>query len=85
MREWCSGSMIMVAIAAAAVISVSVVATSAQGPVGSATAPAPALKTPWGAPDLQGIWTDEFDTPPPAPGPVRGSGILHRGATGRIG
>jgi hypothetical protein len=53
----------MVAIAAAAGISVSIVATSAQGPVGSATAPAPALKTPWGEPDFQGIWTDEFDTP----------------------
>jgi hypothetical protein len=55
--------MIMVAIAAAAVISVSIVTTSAQGPVGSATALAPALKTPWGEPDLQGMWTDEFDTP----------------------
>jgi hypothetical protein len=22
-----------------------------------------ALKTPWGDPDLQGIWTDETDTP----------------------
>src|SRR5881409_3076150 len=22
-----------------------------------------ALRTPWGEPDLQGIWTDEFDTP----------------------
>ena len=63
MRERCSGSMIMVAIAAATGISVSIVATSAQGPVGSATAPAPALKTPWGEPNLQGIWTDEFDTP----------------------
>jgi hypothetical protein len=31
-----------------------------------AETPAPArlsLKTPWGEPDLQGIWTDEFDTP----------------------
>src|SRR5580704_18720709 len=63
MRERCSGSMIMVAIAAATGISVSIVATSAQGPVGSATGPAQALKTPWGEPDLQGIWTDEFDTP----------------------
>jgi hypothetical protein len=27
------------------------------------SAPAGALKTPWGEPDLQGIWTDEFDTP----------------------
>src|SRR5579871_6835851 len=28
-----------------------------------ASAQAPALKTPWGEPDLQGIWTDETDTP----------------------
>jgi hypothetical protein len=26
-------------------------------------AQAPSLKTPWGEPDLQGIWTDESDTP----------------------
>jgi hypothetical protein len=64
MRERFSGSMIMVAIAAAsAVISVTIDRTSAQAPAGSATAPAPALKTPWGEPDLQGIWTDETDTP----------------------
>jgi len=63
MRERSLGSIIMAAMAAATGISVSIVATSAQGPVGSATAPAPALKTPWGEPDLQGIWTDEFDTP----------------------
>jgi hypothetical protein len=25
--------------------------------------PTPALKTPWGEPDLQGIWTDQNDTP----------------------
>jgi hypothetical protein len=30
---------------------------------GAVSAPAGALKTPWGEPDLQGIWTDEFDTP----------------------
>ena len=23
----------------------------------------PGLKTPWGEPDLQGIWTDEYQTP----------------------
>ena len=63
MRERSLGSIIMAAMAAATGISVSIVATSAQGPVGSATAPAQALKTPWGEPDLQGIWTDEFDTP----------------------
>jgi hypothetical protein len=66
MREMFSGSMITVAIAGAAVgvISLSVVWTQAQGPAGSGTAPAgAALKTPWGEPDLQGIWTDETDTP----------------------
>jgi len=51
------GSMVTVAVAAAAfgaAISASVPATSAQ---------APAPKTAWGEPDLQGIWTDETDTP----------------------
>jgi hypothetical protein len=38
---------------------------SAQAPAASVTLPASgtALKTPWGEPDLQGIWTDESDTP----------------------
>ena len=65
MRERFLGSTIMVAIAgAAAVISVSTDWTSAQAPPGFTAAPAAvaALKTPWGEPDLQGIWTDEFDT-----------------------
>jgi len=55
----------IIAATAAAVIAVSVDRTSAQAPAGSATAPAPAaaVKTPWGEPDLQGIWTDETDTP----------------------
>ncbi len=41
------------------------VAVADQAPTPSATAPAaaPVLKTPWGEPDLQGIWTDESDTP----------------------
>jgi hypothetical protein len=30
---------------------------------GTAPAAGPAPKTPWGHPDLQGIWLDEFDTP----------------------
>ena len=36
-----------------------------ESPKASVTprASAPALKTTWGEPDLQGIWTDEFDTP----------------------
>ena len=52
-----SRSMILVAVAATAVsaaISVSITRAPAQ---------APSLKTPWGEPDLQGIWTVETDTP----------------------
>src|SRR6266436_7490840 len=50
-----SGSTITVAIVATAVgavMSASVTRTSGT-----------ALKTPWGESDLQGIWTDQFDTP----------------------
>jgi hypothetical protein len=43
-----------------AVIAAFIGGTSAQAPSGSITS---ALKTPWGEPDLQGIWTDETDTP----------------------
>jgi hypothetical protein len=35
----------------------------AQAPTTSVAAQASALRTPWGEPDLQGIWTDETDTP----------------------
>src|SRR5215475_2356361 len=58
MGDRISGSIVTAAIAAivSAVISASVTFTSAQSPAAS-------LKTPWGEPDLQGIWTDEFDTP----------------------
>jgi hypothetical protein len=51
-----SGLIVAAAIAAAASAAVSV--SVAQAP--PKTAP---LKTAWGEPDLQGIWTDEFDTP----------------------
>ncbi|HEY2227872.1 MAG TPA: hypothetical protein VGI22_09055 [Xanthobacteraceae bacterium] len=57
-----SSPMVTLAIAAAAVgaaFSLPMSGTSAQAPATSATA----QKTPWGEPDLQGIWTDEFDTP----------------------
>jgi hypothetical protein len=59
-----SGLTITVAIAATAagaVMSAAITGTSAQAP--AAPVPASALKTAWGEPDLQGIWTDEFDTP----------------------
>ncbi len=55
-----SGSIAAAAIAAAAVaIPASTTPTSAQAPAASGAA----LKTPWGEPDLQGIWTDEYDVP----------------------
>ena len=58
MRESLAGSMMKIAITmAAAMFPVS--KTPAQTPA----APAAALQTPWGEPDLQGIWTDETDTP----------------------
>ncbi len=62
------GSILAVTVAAAALglgLAASVTPTSAQAPAAAAPAPpaASALKTPWGEPDLQGIWTDEFDTP----------------------
>src|SRR5215468_9524109 len=62
MGERFSASMVTVAIAAVALstaISVVATRTSAQAPAFSSTS----LKTPWGEPDLQGIWTEEFDTP----------------------
>ncbi len=70
MCERLSGSMMLVAMAAAiALISVSIDSTVAQAPAPSGAAPTPAVITPWGEPDLQGIWTDEFDTPFQRPAP----------------
>ena len=68
MHDRFSSSMTMVAITAAAVgaaIAVSVTDVQAQVSASSGAVPAaaPTLKTPWGEPDLQGIWTDESDTP----------------------
>ena len=36
---------------------------SGSGRLWRSLTPAPALTTAWGEPDLQGIWTDETDTP----------------------
>jgi hypothetical protein len=59
-----SGLIVSAAIAAAAsaAVLVSVTQTSAQAPAVS-DVKAPPMKTAWGEPDLQGIWTNEFDTP----------------------
>jgi hypothetical protein len=59
-------SMVTIVIAGGTVgtsILVSITRMQAQAPAVFASAPAAALKTPWGEPDLQGIWTAEFDLP----------------------
>ena len=78
MRDRLLTSMLTRAFAVAAVgavVSVSITRTSARAPLSSTPAAAPdriqttpasktpALKTPWGEPDLQGIWTQESDIP----------------------
>jgi len=65
MRNGFSHSKIIatIAVAGTAITSASISPASAQTAAASATAPPAALKTPWGEPDLQGIWTNEFDTP----------------------
>ena len=44
-----------------AVVAVAVVSLSIRTRI--STSDRSALATPWGEPDLQGIWTDEHDTP----------------------
>jgi hypothetical protein len=51
--------LVIIAVIAAGAVSGFVTGSSAQDGVASHTT----LKTPWGEPDMQGIWTDEFDTP----------------------
>jgi hypothetical protein len=49
-------SMVTAAIVAATI-------TTVISGLATQTSAQPALRTPWGEPDLQGIWTEEFDTP----------------------
>ena len=51
------GTLAIAAAAFGTAISLLATQTSAQAPANKT------LKTPWGEPDLQGIWTEEFDTP----------------------
>jgi hypothetical protein len=53
----------VIAAAGGTVAPMSITRASAQPPAASVTTPVVSLKTPWGEPDLQGIWTEEFDTP----------------------
>jgi hypothetical protein len=64
MRDRFLSTTMAVAITAAAVSTLnfaSITPTSAQAQANPALSPI--LKTPWGEPDLQGIWTDETYTP----------------------
>src|SRR6266404_9162217 len=63
MPDRSSGSMVTVTLAAAAVAALSFPLAMAQAPAKSGAAQDSTVKTPWGEPDLQGIWTDETDTP----------------------
>ena len=66
MREQFSGSVMTDAIAAmgvGAVILVCIAPALAQAPEATAKAAASTQRTPWGEPDLKGIWTEETDTP----------------------
>ena len=56
-----SGSIVTAAIAA--VVVGGAISTSVTHTLGQPRASDAVLKAPWGEPDLQGIWTDEFDTP----------------------
>ena len=53
-------------MAVIALLKLTPVSVAAQAPRATARAAAntgPASKTPWGEPDLQGIWTDQYQTP----------------------
>jgi hypothetical protein len=58
MRDRFKGSLVLIAVATAAASALAVSATRT-----SAESSGAALKTSWGEPDLQGIWTDETNTP----------------------
>src|SRR4051812_35119066 len=57
MRDRFLPSLVLATAAVGALIAIAIAPTSAQAPN------APMAKTPWGDPDLQGIWTDETATP----------------------
>jgi hypothetical protein len=66
MRDRFLSTTMVVPITAAVVsafILVSIRPLSAQTQATSSSGPYPVMRTPWGEPDLQGIWTDEASTP----------------------
>jgi hypothetical protein len=72
------------AAAAGAVVALLGIQTSAQSPTASVTPPPEALKTPWGEPDLQGIWTAEFDVPLQRPAKYAGQEFFTEAQRGEL-
>jgi hypothetical protein len=62
-NRWSSPILAAAALAVSAAMQVVPALTQISAVSPGTSVPSPALKTPWGEPDLQGIWTDEFDTP----------------------
>src|ERR1700675_2765646 len=62
-NRWSSPITAAAALVASAAMQVLPALTQTLPVSPGAPVPSPALKTAWGEPDLQGIWTDEFDTP----------------------
>jgi len=56
------------------------------GQTSTPTAPvASAAKTSWGEPDLQGIWTNDYETPLQRPARYANKEFFYRGGKGRTG
>src|SRR6266446_6091082 len=68
------GSTVALAIVVA-VVSFPVVAS--QAPAAKARAGAKTFRTPWGDPDLQGVWNDATSTPLQRPGEVGAKQVLN--------
>src|SRR6202521_4224303 len=62
-NRWSSPITAAAVLAASAAMQVVPALTQTLPIAPGASLPSPVLKTPWGEPDLQGIWTDKFETP----------------------
>src|ERR1700682_4565011 len=68
MSRRCSACVPTMIVAVIGLLKLTAVPVAGQTPTapakaGAAAKAGPAPKTPWGDPDLQGIWTDDYQTP----------------------
>jgi hypothetical protein len=63
-------------VAAVMVVLLAAVLVSGQAPAADATPKGPAIRTPWGEPDLQGIWSHNVDIPLERPRQYAGKEFL---------